>query len=125
MEIHKQKPAEMDDTAVLSMATSNVFAGSDTTAISISAVLYNLCKYPVCKEKLTAEIVDEIRKGKVGRSVPLDIALKMPYLQACIYEALRLHPAIGMSLPRVVPEGGMTIRGVHIPTDVCVIHPHN
>jgi hypothetical protein len=35
----------------------------------------------------------------------------MPYLQACIKEALRLHPAVGMPLERVVPEGGMSVAG--------------
>lgn len=122
MEIHQQKPVEMDTTAVLSMATSNVFAGSDTTAISINAVLYNVCKYPACKKKLTAEILDRVREGKIGQSIPLEIALNMPYLQASIYEALRLHPAVGMSLPRVVPDGGITIDGNHIPPGVCWIY---
>jgi cytochrome P450 len=35
----------------------------------------------------------------------------MSYLQACIKEALRLHPAVGMPLERVVPEGGVVLGG--------------
>jgi cytochrome P450 len=42
----------------------------------------------------------------------------MPYLQACIYEALRMHPAVGMSLPRVVPADGFEIEGVFLPGGV-------
>lgn len=38
-------------------------------------------------------------------------AQDMPYLQACIKEALRLHPAVGMPLERVVPDGGLAIGG--------------
>ena len=34
-QVQKEKPSEMNDTSVLSMATSNIFAGSDTTAISV------------------------------------------------------------------------------------------
>jgi hypothetical protein len=35
----------------------------------------------------------------------------MPCLQAVMYEALRCHLAVGMSLPRVVPLGGAEISG--------------
>jgi cytochrome P450 len=39
----------------------------------------------------------------------------MPYLQACIHEALRFHPAVGMNLPRVVPTEGIDINGTYLP----------
>lgn len=111
----QEKPAEMDDNAVASMATSNIFAGSDTTAISTRAIIYYLLKNPACKHKLMAEIDDLRRHGKLSDCVQLAEAEQMPYLQAVMYEALRLHPAAGMSLPRVTPAGGATIAGTHIP----------
>lgn len=40
----------------------------------------------------------------------------MPYLQNCLYEALRMHPAVGMSLPRVTPSGGVEIDGRKCPS---------
>jgi cytochrome P450 len=42
----------------------------------------------------------------------------MPYLQAVIKEALRLHPAAALPLERVVPEGGATITGSFFPEGV-------
>ena len=42
----------------------------------------------------------------------------MPYLQACIKEGLRMHPATGLPLARVVPKGGATICGRYFPEDV-------
>lgn len=42
----------------------------------------------------------------------------MPYLQACIKESLRLHPATGLPLARVVPEGGATISETFFPAGV-------
>ncbi|KAF2805108.1 cytochrome P450 [Mytilinidion resinicola] len=120
MDVHREKPQEMNDMAVLSMATSNIFAGSDTTAISIGAVLYNLCKYPDCKAKLMAEIDPIVQMSRVDHVVSLAATEKMPYLQACIHEALRLHPAVGMSLPRVVPPGGMETSGKYIPAGTVV-----
>ncbi|KAF2201807.1 cytochrome P450 [Delitschia confertaspora ATCC 74209] len=128
LDIHHSKPAEYDWNGVLSMATSNIFAGSDTTAISISAVLYHLCKFPECKAKLMDEILDRANAGQITDSILLVDAMKMPYLQACMHEVLRLHPAVGMALPRVVPVEGIHIDGKFIPggtvigTNPWVIH---
>jgi cytochrome P450 len=119
MDVHRNHPGQFDNAAVMSMAASNIFAGSDTTAISIGAILYYLCKYPQHKEKLMEEIFAEADAGRIGRTnVPYKVARDMPYLQACIQEGLRCHPAVGMSLPRVVPPGGLAVNGVHIPGGV-------
>lgn len=40
---------------------------------------------------------------------------KLPYLDAAINEALRLHTASGIGLPRLVPEGGLTVLGKTFP----------
>ncbi|THX98745.1 cytochrome P450 [Aureobasidium pullulans] len=116
--LHKaqsDKPGELDDNAVISMATSNIFAGSDTTAISTRAIIYYLLKNPQYKQRLIEEIDDFRRQGKLSNPVKLAEADAMPYLQAVMYEALRCHPAVGMSLPRVTPAGGATIANTFIP----------
>jgi cytochrome P450 len=119
-EVNKEKPNEMDDSAVLSMATSNVFAGSDTTAISLRSIIYYLLKNPLCKEKFVSEIDERKKTGKLSDPVTLEEANEMPYLQACMYEALRLHPAVGMSLPRVVPAEGIEIDNKLLPAGTIV-----
>ena len=108
----------MNETAVVSMVTSNIFAGSDTTAITIVALLYYLCKFPVYKQKLLAEIKAVDESIKTGDCIALEVTKQMPYLQACIHEALRCHPAVGMTLPRVTPRGGFEIDGHFIPEGV-------
>ncbi|PWY71015.1 cytochrome P450 [Aspergillus heteromorphus CBS 117.55] len=116
MKVHRKTPEQFDGTAVLSMASSNIFAGSDTTAISIGAILYYLCKYPDFKARLVDEILAEAKEGSIERGlVPWEVARKMPYLQACIHEGLRCHPAVGMSMPRVVPAEGITVDGKYLP----------
>lgn len=85
--VHKEKPLEFDRDNLVSMATSNVFAGSDTTAISIRAILYFLMKNPNCKQRLIEEIDTFDKQGKLSASVKLEEADKMPYLQAVMYEA--------------------------------------
>ncbi|KAG8627750.1 hypothetical protein KVT40_003623 [Elsinoe batatas] len=113
--VHKEKPLEFDAAALTSMATTNIFAGSDTTAISTRAIIYFLLKNPDCKRKLVEEIDSFRAAGKLSDPALLSEANNMPYLQAVMYEALRLHPAVGMSLPRIVPDGGCTVDGVFLP----------
>jgi cytochrome P450 len=93
-------------------------AGSDTTAISLSAVLYYLLKTPSCMERLQHEIDTCTGKGELSPNPTFKESQQMPYLQAVIKEALRLHPATGLPLERVVPEGGATISGHFFPENV-------
>lgn len=110
----------MTDNNVLSMATSNIFAGSDTTAISTRSIIYYLLKDPTHKQKLVHEIDTHIAEGKISEPFSLEMTKNMPYLQACLYEGLRCHPAVGMNLPRVTPLGGIEIDGQYVPEGTVV-----
>lgn len=123
LQVQTEKPEEMNDMAVLSMATSNIFAGSDTTAISVRSIIYYLLKNPDYKRQLVEEVDARRRQGKLSSPVTLEESKHMPYLQACMYEALRCHPAVGMSLPRVTPSGGIEIDGFFIPEGVRTCFP--
>lgn len=120
LEVQKQQPDAMNDANVLSMATTNVNAGSDTTAISTRSVIYHLLKNPECKKKLVEEIDTQMKGTTLTEPITLEQTKRMPYLQACLYEGLRLHPAVGMSLPRITPPGGIEIGGHFIPEGVSI-----
>ncbi|KAL8707634.1 MAG: hypothetical protein Q9220_007372 [cf. Caloplaca sp. 1 TL-2023] len=92
-DVQVQKPQELDENAVLSMATSNIFAGSDTTAISLRAIIFHLLKNPRYKQRVIEEVDEMEKEGKVSDPIKYAEAKEMPYLQACIHEGLRLHPA--------------------------------
>ncbi len=79
----------MNEMAIASMATSNIFAGSDTTAISTRAIIYYLLKNPEAKRKLIEEIDERRKQGNLSDPVKLAEAERMPYLQAVMYEAIR------------------------------------
>ncbi|KAL9085052.1 MAG: hypothetical protein Q9165_007793 [Trypethelium subeluteriae] len=113
--IHDEKPGDFDQNAVVSMATSNIFAGTDTTASSTRAIIYYLLKNPQYKERLVQEIDERRAQGKLSDPVSLAQADSMPYLQAVMYEALRCTPAVGYVLPRVVPPEGLEVGGHVIP----------
>ncbi|ORY15884.1 cytochrome P450 [Clohesyomyces aquaticus] len=94
---------------------SNIGAGSDTTSIGLCAVLWYLLKYPETFAKLRAEVDNEAADCQTALTVTFAKAQKMPYLQAVIKEALRMHPATGLPLGRVVPKGGADIAGYYLP----------
>lgn len=118
-EVQKQKPDQLDDHAITSIATATVFAGSDTTAISLRAIVYLLLKNPPCLQRMIKELEERKSDGRLSFPAKFSQVSDWPYLQAIISEALRLHPAVGLTLPRVVPGGGTTIAGRFIPAGVC------
>lgn len=117
-------PHFMTDTQVLAACTSMVFAGSETTAISLSAVFYHLLKNRRCYNMLMQELDEAVRTGVIADrdngSVSWSEAQKLPYLDACIQESFRLHPAAGLILERVVPRQGIDILGERIPGGIIV-----
>ena len=117
---HKDGVEVMSDKELLSHAASNVFAGSDTTAISLRSMFYYLCKNTTAYRNLVAEIDDTENQGKLSDPITFAESNQMPYLQATMKEAMRMHPAVGLLLERVVPEGGVTIAGKHLPPGTIV-----
>ena len=113
------RPDFMTDKRVLTMAVSMAFAGSETTAISLAAVFYYLLRNPRCYRTLTDELDAAVREGRIesreNGSVSWAESQALPYLDACIKEAFRMHPAAGLPLERVVPPQGMEIDGESIP----------
>lgn len=102
---------------------ANMFAGSDTTAVTLSAVLYYMLKNPSTLAKLREEI--ELHKFH-SQHLTFKESQDMPYLQAVLKEGLRMYPATGLPLERVVPAGGATICNRFFPEGVRnSYHPHS
>ncbi|KIX09183.1 uncharacterized protein Z518_00262 [Rhinocladiella mackenziei CBS 650.93] len=118
---HERDPQRVTPYHIFMMGLSNIIAGSDTTAVSLSSVLYNLVTHPSVLERLRQEIKEyDAQKNSSNEFIPFKEAHKMPYLQAVIKEALRLHPATGLPLWRVIPEGGAFIAGRQLPAGATV-----
>ncbi|KNG49034.1 cytochrome p450 [Stemphylium lycopersici] len=56
-----------------------------------------------------ARLVEELRSANLSFPAPYTSIEKLPYLDACIKEGLRMHPVIGHILERVVPNSGLTL----------------
>lgn len=120
LRMHNQDPEKFTRKEVFQMALSNVFAGSDTTGITLSAIFYHLMKNPDSYHKLQQEIDTATEDGRLSAVISFSDSQQLKYLQAVIKEALRLHPAVGLPLQRIVPKGGATIAGRHFPPGVTV-----
>ncbi|KAJ6083488.1 hypothetical protein N7467_007623 [Penicillium canescens] len=118
LEAGQKDPEFMTRDRILTMTTANMFAGSDTTAITLRSIFYYLLKNSKCMQRLMEELKHEEQAGRFSRDDGLlswNEVRGLPYLGAVIKEALRCHPAAGLTLERVVPPAGISINGHFLP----------
>lgn len=131
LEAKEEFPDTVDDAQVFSYTVSNMNAGSDTTAISLRAILYYTLKHPRVLKKLQQELNEAFEFGRISNPVSWKQSQDLPYLDAVIKEALRLHPAVGLMLERTVPDGLQLPNGPFLPPGTIVganpwiIHRHS
>ncbi|KXS98944.1 hypothetical protein AC579_6731 [Pseudocercospora musae] len=98
-----------------------IWAGSDTTAISLVSIMYNLHKNPEALNTLRKEMEVAIDAGALSMPIRYNDAVKLPYLNAVVQEAMRVCPSLGPGLPRIVPAAGARICGEYIAGGTTVI----
>ncbi|CAJ0547399.1 Ff.00g041530.m01.CDS01 [Fusarium sp. VM40] len=117
---HRKDPLTYNGWYVLSGCASNMTAGSDTTGISLSAIMHFLMMHPKVADNLREEVIEHQPRAAHPLHFSFKETQEMQYLQAVIKEGLRLHPAVGQPLERVVPAGGATIAGQFFPEGTIV-----
>ncbi|KAF4333077.1 cytochrome P450 monooxygenase oxidoreductase [Fusarium beomiforme] len=120
LRIQAQDPSKITNADIGSVCNMNIGAGSDTTSISLTSIIFNLIKYPKALERLHSEIKEHETQGTISDPIKFSEANQLPYLQAVIKEGLRMHPATGLSLGRVVPPEGSTLAGQYFPPGTVV-----
>ncbi|KAE8381687.1 cytochrome P450 [Aspergillus bertholletiae] len=114
--IHNADPARLSTRDLIVHLSTNVFAGSDTTAIALRSILYYLIRHPDEMAKVRNEIDTADRAGKFSDLISYQESIThLPYFGAVMKEAMRLHPSVGGNLERYVPPQGVTICGNYIP----------
>ncbi|KAL2802293.1 cytochrome P450 [Aspergillus granulosus] len=100
---------------------SNVIAGSDSSANAMTTAMYNLMAYPETMARLYEEFLTmKQEEGASSQILPWKAIRDLPYLDACMMEALRIHPPFCLHLERVVPASGIEINGRRIPPGTVV-----
>jgi cytochrome P450 len=100
--------------AVAAWAGSNITAGSDTTGIYLRTVFHELLTHPESRDRLRRELDTAASQGALSTLATWGETSKLPYLDACIKEAGRLHPPFALPYERVVPAGGASLCGARV-----------
>lgn len=94
---------------VVTEAGNLIVAGSDTTAVTLTYLVWATLSHPKLQQELEEELA-----GLDEEYEDADLE-KLPLLNATIKETLRLYGAAPGSLPRSVPAGGATLSNCFIP----------
>ncbi|KAF2135595.1 uncharacterized protein K452DRAFT_293104 [Aplosporella prunicola CBS 121167] len=104
------KDSSVPDWAVTVWVFSNITAGSDSTAVVLRCIWYNLLHHP----ETLAELRRELERADLSQPCKWKEVHELPYLTACIKEGIRMHPPFGLPFERVVPAGGAVISGKYL-----------
>lgn len=105
LEAQKQHPGIVTNEVLGGYVATNFFAGSDTTAIVMRAIFY----YTIRTPGVLAKIREELDNSGTTYPVPYKTAQYLPYLDATIREAMRIHFIGSILLERTVPASGYTL----------------
>jgi cytochrome P450 / NADPH-cytochrome P450 reductase len=99
---------KMTDESVINNIITFLIAGHETTSGTLSFVFYRLCKNPQAMRKAQEEVDTVVGKG----SITFQHMSKLPYIEACMREALRLNPPAPVISVTSRPEvSGPTVLG--------------
>jgi cytochrome P450 len=105
---------------------TNFNAGVETTATQISAFLNFVTRTPGLQQLLREEILDAVKTEKLSldsieEGVPkwYETKKSLPLFWAVLWETMRLHPAIGTTIPRTANKD-IEIEGYFIPAGVSI-----
>jgi cytochrome P450 len=109
-----QEKTMITDSSIRLEAGNLIVAGSDTTAITLTYLVWAVLKDPALQKDLEDEVAG------FSEALEQDELKDAPLLNSVIEEALRLYGAAPGALPRVVPAEGVDINGHFLPRGTIV-----
>ena len=104
----------LSDTLLSDEASNIIIAGSDTTAMALTYLVYEVLRHPEIKQKLVEEL------ATCTPNPSWEELESKTYLNNVITETLRLHPPVGGTLPRTNPVGDVVFCGYKVPAATIV-----
>ncbi|KAH8676209.1 cytochrome P450 [Xylariales sp. PMI_506] len=98
---------------------TQITAGSDTSATAMRTTLMHLIGCPRAYSRLKAEIKQAIVSGAASNPITNDEAKALPYLQAVIWEGLRMRPPLVYGFYKKLHKDE-TINGYFLPSGTSV-----
>ncbi|KAH7103615.1 cytochrome P450 [Auriculariales sp. MPI-PUGE-AT-0066] len=126
---NKEVTQKLSTSDLVRETVAAVIAGADTVANAAVNTVYLLLKNRQCLARARDEVDGMVHRGFEPWS-DIEVHKDMPYLNACIDEALRLFPVVPVNGSRSIPSGsgGKVISNYFVPenTEVyvpqCVLH---
>ncbi|MFT3857848.1 MAG: cytochrome P450 [Aquabacterium sp.] len=112
-----QPDSGMTDEDVVGNVFTMLLAGEDTTATSISWMLYLLSRNPKAMERVRDE-VDQVLGKPMETWTPEDMG-RLDYLEACIHESMRIKPVGPFNVVETLRD--VEIQGVLVPKGTSVV----
>ena len=113
---HKPDQDALTDQEIIINTSMLVIAGSETTATAMAGVTFWLLRTPAALKKATEEVRRLFQKD-IDIDFSSATSMRVPYVAACIEEALRMYPPTPAGLPRVV-ENDIVVAGNSVPKNV-------
>ncbi|KAK4240414.1 cytochrome P450 [Achaetomium macrosporum] len=95
-----------------------MIGGGETMSSLMPCLTYLLLKHPGVLQRLAKEIRETFASEA---DLTAEGILRLPYLGACIDEALRMYPPVPQGNDRVVPAGGARVCGDLLPEGTIVV----
>ncbi|KAJ2680565.1 hypothetical protein GGI25_000538 [Coemansia spiralis] len=94
-------------------------AGVDLPSHTLTWLVHFLLLYPQYHRRAGAEVRSQVDPDHI--ITYNKCREKLPFVEACLLEALRIAPAVGVMIPRVSPKGGVMIKGQLISENMLII----
>ena len=112
--MHHAEKEGLSTQVVEAQGTVVILAGSETSAVALTAAIYHMLSNPT----VHARLCDEIR-GTFATAAEIklqDVLSRLPYLSAMVKETLRIHSPLANGFTRVVADkDGAIISGNWVP----------
>jgi cytochrome P450 len=110
----------LEEVDVATEAFAFLVAGSHTTYGSLVMLFKHIFNRSDVRSQVCHELDDNLASTAVGAYPYPRLEAKLPYMSATMKESFRLTPIFQLPLPRIIPPGGQTMAGQHVPEGAIV-----
>lgn len=116
--LRQSKRVDLSQDEIIVNGALFIVAGSETTAMTLSAMTNFLIRHPDKFNKVKKEVREAF---KSEQEITVEKATDLVYLNACIQETLRMLPPAPVGFLRSIPKGGDNIDGEYLPEGVSIV----